>query len=235
MRRLLTPLLFTCFSLPAFAQPVPLLPGEAEYRQAVPILDEIDRRMMELVNGRGPDGRMNEASRLAFVDYTQQHLPSANTQLEAAIAAGNPAAEYRLAQLLSVLDGQARRAEVCGLLKSSLKRGFTPAALQMRVSCLSDIDTPEYIAQVKALPEIPGPYARYYPQPSIFEYCSLPRQRPTVILQLDEPAFRANLYFAMRDVLVDAGTQDKNVKFAYQLKALEYGCPRAQGWLDRQI
>jgi TPR repeat protein len=96
------PLLLTCFSLPAFAQPATLLPGEAEYRQAVPILDEIDRRMMELANGRGPDGRMNEASRLAFVDYTQQHLPSANKLLEAAIAAGNPAAEYRLAQLLSV-------------------------------------------------------------------------------------------------------------------------------------
>ncbi|MDU9402916.1 hypothetical protein RTH46_10475 [Pseudomonas sp. zfem004] len=235
MRRLLAPLLLTCFSLQAYAQPIPLLPGEAEYRQALPILDEIDRRMMELVNRREPDGRMNEASRQAFVDYTQQHLPSANRLLEAAIAAGNPAAEYRLAQLLGVLDGQGQRAEICGLFKSSLKRGFTPAALQMRVNCLSDIDTPEYIAQVKALPEMPGPYARYYPQPTILEYCSPARQRPTVVMQLDEPAFRANLYFAMRDVLVDAGAKYKNVKFAYQLKALKYGCPRVQGWLDRQI
>jgi hypothetical protein len=155
----------------------------------VPILDEIDRRMMELANGRGPDGRMNEASRLAFVDYTQQHLPSANTLLEAAIAAGNPAAEYRLAQLLSVLDGQARRTEMCELFKSSLKRGFTPAALQMRVSCLSDIDTPEYIAG-QGLAGNTRAYARYYPQPTLFEYCSLPRQRPTVMQLVNWPSGR---------------------------------------------
>jgi hypothetical protein len=123
---------------------------------------------------------------------------------------------------------------MCELFKSSLKRGFTPAALQMRVSCLSDIDTPEYIAgqglagNTRALCPLlsaADPFRVLLAAPA-------KAHRDTAT---DELAFRANLYFAMRDVLVDTGAKDKDVKFAYQWKALAYGCPRAQGWLDRQI
>jgi hypothetical protein len=227
------PLCLALLSGAAVAAPS-YLPGEAEYREAAPQLDEIDRRMMALANQREPNGAMNQALRQALLDYLRAHVADIHTLLETASAAGNPAAEYRLARLLEMANDPASHARACTLLQSSLARGFTPAALQMRDSCPEAIDTPTYIAQVKALPAIPTPYARYYPQPSNLPPCLPPSGNLLDLQSLDEPAFRANLYYSMREVLVDAGAQTRQARLAYPLQAQAYGCPRIEGWLARQ-
>ncbi|WP_416756959.1 hypothetical protein ACMGGD_23970 [Pseudomonas sp. BNK-6] len=140
---------------------------------------------------------------------------------------GNPAAQYRLALMLSTFESRDQVAEkVCTLLKSSFSNGFTPAGLQMLFYCFDEVKTPGYRSLVDALPNDETLYSRYYPQPTMMPSCDRnSRSDSNPIVLLDEKSFRANLYMSMATQMLTQNLKQEQLRFLN--KAAEHGCTRA--------
>lgn len=204
--------------------------SEALYFKALPYLEKIDEvqndmftfRKQLAVNEKVPDQK-KEQYRDEMLPLVKEGMPLLKRSAED----GNPAAQYRLALMLSTFESRDQVAEkVCTLLKSSFSNGFTPAGLQMLFYCFDEVKTPGYRSLVEALPNDQTLYSRYYPQPTMMPSCDRnSRSDSNPIVLLDEKSFRANLYMSMATQMLTQNLKQEQVQFLN--KAAEHGCVRA--------
>ncbi|MBP5099713.1 hypothetical protein HUT24_17880 [Pseudomonas protegens] len=204
--------------------------SEVLYFKALPYLEKIDEvqndmftfRKQLAVNEKVPDQK-NEQYREEMLLLVKEGMPLLKRSAEE----GNPAAQYRLALMLSTFESRDQVAEkVCTLLKSSFSNGFTPAGLQMLFYCFDEVKTPGYRSLVDALPNDETLYSRYYPQPTMMPSCDRnSRSDSNPIVLLDEKSFRANLYMSMATQMLTQNLKQEQVQFLN--KAAEHGCVRA--------
>lgn len=177
------------------------IPAESEalYFQALPALNRIDsleNDFVDSLNRLPPNGALPVQKKEQFRDVLQTEMKDALPLLNRSAEEGNPAAQYRLAWILSDIQPREQvSARVCTLLRSSLSHGFTPAGLTMLNYCLEEIDTPEFRALMDTLPEQADLYAKYFPQPTFAVSCDLDRHAArTFSVPLDEKAAMATLF-----------------------------------------
>ncbi|GAB7532374.1 hypothetical protein PS3A_47890 [Pseudomonas sp. 3A(2025)] len=204
--------------------------GEALYFKALPYLqriDEIDNEIFTIRHQLPAGETFPQQKREYYRDKMQALVKHAAPLVSRSAEEGNPAAQYRLAMLLSTFEPLGPSDEkVCGLLRASLSNGFTPAGLQMLAFCFEQVKTPEFRSLVDALPNDETLYGKYYPQPTTLPICeSKGRARGPAIVSLDEKGFRANLYMTLATQLSTPPL--KQEKLRYLNKAAEYGCASA--------
>ncbi|WMN15126.1 hypothetical protein QL104_17300 [Pseudomonas piscis] len=204
--------------------------SEMLYFKALPYLEKIDEiqndmftfRKQLAVSEKVPDQK-KEQYRDEMLRLVNEGVPLLKRSAEE----GNPAAQYRLALMLSTFESRDQVAEkVCTLLKSSFSNGFTPAGLQMLFYCFDEVKTPGYRSLIDALPNDETLYSRYYPQPTMMPSCDRnSRSDSKPIVLLDEKSFRANLYMSMATQMLTQNLKQEQVRFMN--KAAEHGCTRA--------
>lgn len=204
--------------------------GEALYFKALPYLQRIDEVNNEIfaIRHQLPAGEpFPQQKREHYRDEMQGLVKDAAPLVSRSAEEGNPAAQYRLAMLLSTFEPVGPSDEkVCGLLRASLSNGFTPAGLQMLAFCFEQVKTPEFRSLVDALPNDETLYGKYYPLPATLPVCDRrSRSRDPAMVSLDEKGFRANLYMSLATQL-SAGPLEQE-RLRYLNKAAEYGCASA--------
>ncbi|MBV4455156.1 hypothetical protein KVG91_21495 [Pseudomonas sp. SWRI103] len=221
-----------CFTALANAVQLDVSPGaEALYFKALPLLDEIDDLNNELfkLQHQLPDKeKIPEGTTAALKDKIRSLLAEATPLLRRSSDEENPAAQYRLAWLaIGFAPREQAVGQVCSLLKSSLKKGFAPAGLQMISYCFDDVKTVEFRTLIDALPEPTSPYSKYYPQPVLMPRCDRAHasKEEKVIGSLNEQAIRADLYMSLSTQMSRQNLKQEQMR--YLQKSAEYGCTRA--------
>lgn len=204
--------------------------SDALYLKALPYLEKIDEVENDILNTRNQlaaNETFPEQKKEQYRNKIQTLINEGMPLLRRSAEEGNPAAQYRLALILSSFESYDQTAgKVCTLLMSSFSSGFTPAGLQMFSYCFNEVETPEFRSLVDALPANETLYSKYYPQPTLMPICnSYNRSRSFTAVPLDEKSFRANIYmnFAIQMSKVNL----KQEKLSYLNKAAEHGCALA--------
>lgn len=221
----------TAMTLVANAEDSQISPeSEALYFKALPFLDKIDQNNNDFFTKYklskvpiNPTAEEQKQRREILRSYLKEGMPS----LVESANQNNPVAQARLAWVSSLFDPYAQANEkVCGLLKSSLRRGFSPAALQMNTYCFEYIKTDEFRSLVDALPLYEKQYEKYFPYPA-FTLCDHNRNakiaEATIVLR-DEKQILANLYMSMAILMIQGHPQDR---ITYLKTAAQYGCNMA--------
>jgi hypothetical protein len=204
--------------------------SDALYFKALPYLekiDEVDNDIFNIRNQLSTNETFPDQKKKQYRDKMQALLKEGVPLLQRSAEAGNPAAQYRLALILSTFESRDQTVEnVCTLLTSSLSNGFTPAGLQMIYYCFEEVKTPEFRALIDALPENETLYSKYYPQPTMMPSCDQDsRSHSNTIVLLDGKSFRANLYMSFSTQLLTGNLRQE--RLTYLNKAAEHGCARA--------
>jgi hypothetical protein len=204
--------------------------SDALYFKALPYLEQIDNIQNDYIgtlHRLAANETLPPLKKEQYRHALQAVMKDSIPLLQRSAEAGNPAAQYRLALILSSFEPRDQVAKkVCTLFMSSLRQGFAPAGLSMLYYCLDEIDTAEFRSLIDALPENENLYARYYPQPAMFTQCDADRhaQRDTLVA-LDEKTFRANLYMGFAGEM--SIKKHKQEELRYLGEAVQYGCARA--------
>lgn len=201
--------------------------GESLYFKVLPSLEKIDELNNEIfsvrdelsANEKFPDQKREEV-KTELQGLLKEALPLLTRSAEEL----NPAAQYRLAVMVSNFEsGQQAAEKVCTLLRSSFSQSFTPAGLQMLSYCFDEVKTPEFRALVDALPDNETLYGKYYPQPAMRPSCDKgSRSRSNPIVWIDERSFRANFYMSYATQM--SRKNDGQERLRYLKKAAEHGC-----------
>lgn len=204
--------------------------SDALYFKALPYLEKIDEANNDIFKTRNQlsaNETFPDQKKKQYKDDIQAFVKEGAPLLQRSAEAGNPAAQYRLALIMSTFESRDQTVEnVCTLLRSSLSNGFTPAGLQMTYYCFDEVKTPEFRALVDALPENETLYSKYYPQPTMMPSCDRDsRAHSNTIVLLDEKSFRANLYMSISTQLSTRNLRQEQL--SYLNKAAEHGCARA--------
>ncbi|MEE4877309.1 hypothetical protein V2K16_08520 [Pseudomonas alliivorans] len=204
--------------------------GESLYFRALPFLQKIDELNNEIFTVRDTlstnekfPAQKREQAKTELQALLKEALPLLTRSAEEL----NPAAQYRLAVMISNFDsGQQAVDMVCTLLRASFSQGFTPAGLQMLSYCFDEVKTPEFQALIDALPDNETLYGKYYPQPTLMPSCDKDsRSRRSPIVWIDEKSFRANLYMSYATQMSRKNHEQERLR--YLKKAAEHGCDRA--------
>ena len=114
--------------------------SDALYFKALPYLEKIDEVNNDIFNTRNQlsaNETFPDQKKKKYRDDMQALVKEGVPLLQRSAEAGNPAAQYRLALIMSTFESRDQTVEnVCTLLRSSLSNGFTPAGLQMTYYCL---------------------------------------------------------------------------------------------------
>ncbi|UPF01933.1 hypothetical protein MXB02_15140 [Pseudomonas mosselii] len=204
--------------------------SDALYFKALPYLEKIDETnndIFNIQNQLSANETFPDQKKKQYRDDIQALVKEGVPLLQRSAEAGNPAAQYRLALIMSTFESRDQAVEyVCTLLRSSLSNGFTPAGLQMTYYCFDEVKTPEFRALIDALPENDTLYSKYYPQPTMMPSCDhVSHSRSNTIVLLDEKSFRANLYMSFSTQLSTRNLRHEQL--SYLNKAAEHGCARA--------
>lgn len=209
-----------------------IISGESDglYLKSLPYLARIDEIKNDIFDERdqlSANDSFPADKKRRYMDELKKLVEEALPLLTRSAEQGHPAAQYRLALAIYTFGNREENTEyTCGLLKSSLSKGFTPAALQMTYSCTSDVTTPDFRALISALPNNEDRYVRYYPQPTMMPSCDRgSRSQEKSIVPLDEKGFRANIYMALARQM--SALQHRQEQLAYLKKAAGYGCTEA--------
>lgn len=204
--------------------------SEELYFKALPYLEKIDEAQNDMFTFRkqlAVNEKISDQKKEYYRDEMLLLLKEGMPLLKRSAEEGNPAAQYRLALMLSTFESRDQVAgKVCALLQSSFSNGFTPAGLQMLFYCFDEVKTPGYRSLVDALPNDETLYGRYYPQPTMMPSCDRnSRSDSKPIVLLDEKSFRANLYMSMATQMSTQNLKPEQLRFLNQ--AAEHGCVRA--------
>lgn len=204
--------------------------SDALYFKALPYLekiDEVNNDIFKIRNQLSANAKFPDQKKKQYRNEMQALIKDGVPLLQRSAEAGNPAAQYRLALILSTFESRDLTVDnVCTLLRSSLSNGFTPAGLQMTYYCFDEVKTPEFRVLIDALPENETLYSKYYPQPTMMPSCDHDsRSRSNTIVLLDEKTFRANLYMSFATQMSTRNLRQEQL--TYLNKAAEHGCARA--------
>lgn len=207
--------------------------SEALYFKALPYLVKIDELTSNLYAARDQlpiNEKFPAQKKQQYKDEVQALLKEGMPLLKRSAEDGNPAAQYRLVFMSSIV--QLSEEENCNLLRSSLSNGFTPAGLQMFFECSDEFKTPGFRSLIEALPKNETIYKKYYPQPTMLPTCDIfsDRRSHFTIVSLDERSFRANLYMRLSVQMSTPNLNEEQLR--YLNKAAENGCAEAIMWLN---
>lgn len=216
----------------AQAEPLPASSeSDALYFQALPYLNSIneeENRIFTLRSQLAKGEAFPQTEKERYKNTLQHLLKEAAPLIKRSSDLGNPAAQYRLAELSATFEDRDQVVgQVCSLLKASLKQGFAPAGLRMLSYCFDDVATLDYRALIDALPDTDTRYGQYYPQPVVMQLCTRTAGSATneIILPMDEKAVRAELYLSLATQM---SRQHLKVEQQHYIqRAANYGCARA--------
>ncbi|KAF1052527.1 MAG: hypothetical protein GAK43_01863 [Stenotrophomonas maltophilia] len=212
-----------CLAAPVLAASKPkALPGEADYRQALPPLAAAAKQIAGMEQARQA-GQSPEQAGAKYRDALSRELSRAMLPLERAAKAGHPVAQYRLGQVLADFgaDDKAQK-RACELFSASLAKGFAPAALDLEAVCQDAGRGPAFIRQAKAA-AASRRYASYFPQPS--HYLGWCEGSPSTSLSASNGslrAYQADLYFIL------ATRSEGAPREGFLKQAADKGCSNAK-------
>ncbi|WP_374442431.1 hypothetical protein [Pseudomonas panipatensis] len=198
------------------------LPGDGDYRKALPFLDKAAEQIAGMEKAREAGKSPAEAAK-PFSATLSKNLNQAIPLLNQAAAQKHPVAEYRLAQVLADFAQDAKSQQrACELLGDSLKQGFAPAALELETLCPEQAKRAQFLQQAEAAARS-GRYAKYFPQPShALGWCSAKREMTLNATLGGLRDYQADIYL-MLSTKVPAAKRD-----GYRQRAAEKGCALAQ-------
>lgn len=198
------------------------LPGDAEYRQALPYLDQARQQIAGMEKGREA-GQDPAAAAKPFRAALSSNLNQAIPLLDKAARQRHPVAELRLAQVLAdFAQDEKSQKRVCELLGDSLKQGFAPAALEVETLCPDLARQSTFTRQAEAAARSTR-YAGYFPQPShALGWCQAQRSMSLLAAVGSQRDYQADLYFML------AGKAPQAKRQGYLQQAGKLGCAQAR-------
>lgn len=208
-------------SAAAFARS-PALPGEAQYRKALPLLAAANQQIAGMDRARAA-GQAPDAAAKPYRAALQANLRQAFPLLEQAAGQKHPVAEFRLAQLLAnFAPDEKNQRRACELLGDSLRQGFAPAALELAALCPQQAAGKRFLAQAEAAAKSTR-YAAYFPQPSFsLGWCSGETSQSLVAPQGSQARFQMDVLQMLASKAPPARRED------FLTRAAAKGCARAQ-------
>lgn len=203
------------------------LPGEAQYRLALPYLDKARQQIAGMEKGREA-GLAPQAAAAPYRAALQANLNQAIALLEKAARQKHPVAELRLAQVLAdFAQDQKSQQRACELLGDSLKQGFAPAALEAETLCPDLAKQDRFIGQAEAAAHSTR-YARYFPQPShALGWCQVGRSMSLLAPKGSQQQYQADINF----MLASKAPQAK--RKGYLERAAKLNCSQARQALGK--
>lgn len=198
------------------------LPGDAEYRKALPFLAKANEQIAGMDKARAA-GKSPEEAAKPFRTALSRNLNQAIPLLDQAARQKHPVAEFRLAQLLAdFVQDEKSQQRACELLGDSLKQGFAPAALDLETLCEAAAKAPSFARQAEAAARS-ARYAKYFPQPShALGWCQAERPMSLLAPNGDQRAYQAEVYMML------AGKAPKAKRADYLKRAADKGCEQAR-------
>lgn len=203
------------------------LPGDAQYRQALPYLDQARQQIAGMEKGREA-GLAPAAAAEPYRAELSANLKQAIPLLEKAAGQKHPVAELRLAQVLAdFAQDEKSQQRVCELLGDSLKQGFAPAALEAETLCPDLAKQSTFIGQAEAAARSTR-YASYFPQPShTLGWCQVQRSMSLLAPKGSQRQYQADINFMLASKASQAKRQ------GYLERAAKLDCAQARQALGK--
>lgn len=203
------------------------LPGDAQYRQALPYLDQARQQIAGMEKGREA-GLAPQAAAEPYRAALQSNLNQAIALLEKAARQKHPVAELRLAQVLAdFAQDEKSQQRVCALIGDSLKQGFAPAALEAETLCPDLAKQDAFVGQAEAAARS-SRFAGYFPQPShALGWCQVGRSTSLLAPKGSQQQYQADINF----MLASKAPQAK--RKGYLERAAKLNCPQARQALGK--